>query len=189
MPPRSVMSQSPFAPLQQASRAQPPATPIPQTPFRTGQSNYNFSLQASPASATTIPSALQASSNGLPTSAALSQQPPSASSASEVGLDPSDFPALGTAAAQNASANATGNGASYAQAGTTAPTPGPIQQRDFTLDDFPALGGAEGHAHPPGLGVNGFSNGGGQATPGMLNLAARGLGLPDTEKSRVRVQL
>ncbi|KAF9265222.1 hypothetical protein L218DRAFT_860846 [Marasmius fiardii PR-910] len=135
------------------------------------------------------------------------------SSTSEIALDPNDFPALGSTStnANNASGNNTGSGGSsvttsYAsQAGTGVGMGGGAavsgagggngsQPRDFTPDDFPALGGQQtqsqsqtqnqdgGHSHPPGL--NGFQhsehphrqnllgtlNGGGLATPGMLNL-------------------
>lgn len=113
------------------------------------------------------------------------------SSAAEVGLDPNDFPALGsTTANANPSSSNTGSAAgattSYAsQAGTgvllgssggSGSTIGnPVaagQTRDFTPDDFPALGGQsqssqqnrdslhnqllnqEPLSHPPGL--NGF---------------------------------
>ncbi|KAF8895222.1 hypothetical protein BD779DRAFT_709855 [Infundibulicybe gibba] len=147
-----------------------------------------------------------------------------ASSASEVGLDPNDFPALGSTPANNNTGGSSNGGSagasvttSYAsQAGTGVPsggasaggsgagtigggvgTGGTQQTRDFTPDDFPALGGQSGqnssqnqngsqesHSHPPGL--NGFQHtenvqhrqslvgilGGGlqQGTPGMLNL-------------------
>ena len=111
---------------------------------------------------------------------------PSVASTSDVGLDPNDFPALGSAPANvnsSNSNNASGAGAtSYAtQAGTgvllggtgggsigTSTTVG--QTRDFSPDDFPALGGQtqttqqtrdpSNHSstpdlsHPPGL--NGF---------------------------------
>ena len=111
---------------------------------------------------------------------------PSVASTSDVGLDPNDFPALGSAPANvNSSSSNSGSGAgttSYAtQAGTgvllggtggsttgTSATGG--QTRDFTPDDFPALGGQSqttqqtrdpsNHSstpdlsHPPGL--NGF---------------------------------
>ncbi|CAA7261530.1 unnamed protein product [Cyclocybe aegerita] len=116
---------------------------------------------------------------------------PSVSTTSEVGLDPNDFPALGSAPTNSNSAsnsNGTGTGAatSYAsQAGTgvmLGGTGGPgggiansgttTQTRDFTPDDFPALGGQsqstqqsrevlqnqsstqDNLSHPPGL--NGF---------------------------------
>lgn len=150
---------------------------------------------------------------------------PSVSSASDVGLDPNDFPALGSTPANNSSTSS--NGAtvggsvttSYAsQAGTGVPLGGVGSAgtgagtigggvggglnptRDFTPDDFPALGGqsqAQGQipqnqnssqdnqSHPPGL--NGFQHtdhiqqsrqnllgalGGSvqSSTPGMLNL-------------------
>lgn len=147
--------------------------------------------------------------------------PPSVSSTSEVGLDPNDFPALGSTPTNNATSS-TNNGTvpgpttSYAsQAGTgvllggtgVGPSAGTIgggsgsvtQARDFTPDDFPALGGQsqtsqsqnslqsqlssqENPSHPPGL--NGFQSSdqhrqnplstlGGTlqpGTPGLLNL-------------------
>ncbi|KAF9483404.1 hypothetical protein BDN70DRAFT_873916 [Pholiota conissans] len=136
---------------------------------------------------------------------------PAISSASEVGLDPNDFPALGsTPANANPSSSNNGSGAgattSYAsQAGTGVLLGGSgssgnaigssataAQTRDFTPDDFPALGGQsqpsqqtrdnlqaqESLSHPPGL--NGFQTSdpqhlrqtllGSQGTPGMLNL-------------------
>lgn len=149
---------------------------------------------------------------------------PSVSSASE-GFDPNDFPALGSTPANNTSSSSNGGNAagsvatSYAsQAGTGVPlggaggsvsgagtigggTGGSVnanQTRDFTPDDFPALGGQsqaslqptatqENHSHPPGL--NGFQHTDHsqqqqhrqnllgaltgvmpQGTPGMLNL-------------------
>ena len=151
---------------------------------------------------------------------------PSTSSASEVGLDPNDFPALGSTPANNNNSTNGNNGnsggsatTSYAsQAGTGVPLGGAggtvagaggisgavgaagnaSQSRDFTPDDFPALGGQtqnqssashppqnqDNHPHPPGL--NGFQHtdhsqqhrqnllgalgGVPQGTPGMLNL-------------------
>jgi CCR4-NOT transcription complex subunit 2 len=122
-----------------------------------------------------------------------------------VGLDPNDFPALGSAPANNNNNSSSTNGnagngvtTSYAsQAGTGVPLGGAggtsagvvgsgvggagsgnlNQLRDFTPDDFPALGGQshtqgqtqnppshptqqnpnqENHPHPPGL--NGFQH-------------------------------
>ena len=104
---------------------------------------------------------------------------------SEVGLDPNDFPALGSTPATSASVpsntnsasngGGTGTATSYAsQAGTGVPLGsgngqggGSSQPRDFTPDDFPALGGASQQqpqlpqqqsaqtpgqeSHPPGL--------------------------------------
>ena len=112
---------------------------------------------------------------------------PSISSSNEVALDPNDFPVLGSTPNNTSSSNGTGNattpgGGSYAsQAGTGVSLAGSSaggigggsanQPRDFTPDDFPALGG-QSHAtqnpsanqtqnasqdsisHPPGL--NGF---------------------------------
>jgi CCR4-NOT transcription complex subunit 2 len=149
---------------------------------------------------------------------------PSPSNANEVGLDPNDFPALGSTPSNSATAtNGTAaNATSYAsQAGTGVQlggnaTNGTSQQRDFTPDDFPALGGAssqaqnsqnpsnqEGQSHPPGL--NGFQHAdhrtllgalGGSIQPGtsgILNLGqSRNVhpgfqqGQADSEKQRVR---
>lgn len=91
----------------------------------------------------------------------------SASPAGDLGLDPNDFPALGSAPSANASAtpgSATSNqNASYASQaaplgqavnGTTGTPVVGSQQRDFTPDDFPALGGhpqnAQQHQQPSG---------------------------------------
>ncbi|KAI0629976.1 hypothetical protein C8Q77DRAFT_1220129 [Trametes polyzona] len=132
---------------------------------------------------------------------------PSVSSQSEVGLDPNDFPALGATPANNSSAASSANTTSYAtQAGTGAGGSGAQagngaggnQPRDFTAEDFPALGGQNQstqqqtqqaqqtpvEGHPPGL--NGFQNADqqhrqslvgslanatpGQQQPGLLNL-------------------
>lgn len=138
---------------------------------------------------------------------------PSASSAAgEVGLDPNDFPALGSSAPTSTSNNGNGGaGASYAsQAGTgaNATVAGGVgtgggaaaangnQPRDFTPDDFPALGGQsqtssqnqdpQNHPHtqPPGLNGNGFDHSTHRqnllgsiqqpsGTPGMLNIGAQ----------------
>ncbi|KAF5360456.1 hypothetical protein D9756_004952 [Leucocoprinus leucothites] len=112
-----------------------------------------------------------------------------------VSLDPNDFPALGSTPPSNPTGSgnngAAGNGTSYAsQAGTGVQLGGSggvgslgsggigggaanaNQPRDFTPDDFPALGGQsqsqnqnssqnqnpgqENHSHPPGL--NGFQH-------------------------------
>ncbi|KAG6845617.1 hypothetical protein H0H87_006670 [Tephrocybe sp. NHM501043] len=111
----------------------------------------------------------------------------SVSSTSDVGLDPNDFPALGSTTANNSSngsngATVSGSATSYAsQAGTGVPMGGSgagtigggssTQTRDFTPDDFPALGGQsqtpgpngqaqnssqDSQSHPPGL--NGFQH-------------------------------
>ncbi|KAI0258819.1 hypothetical protein BC834DRAFT_909402 [Gloeopeniophorella convolvens] len=137
---------------------------------------------------------------------------PSVSSTSELGLDPNDFPALGATPSATASASNATPATSYAsQAGTGVPpsgsagTPaaGSALPRDFTADDFPALGGgptssqqqqsqqqgpptsASHDGHPPGL--NGLPGGAGQPNqPGLLNLGPRVLqGLQvDNEKQR-----
>jgi CCR4-NOT transcription complex subunit 2 len=144
----------------------------------------------------------QQQANGASNSLLPHLQPPSitgtthsASSASEVGLDPKDFPALGSAPPGNSNSSngggpsssvttsyasqagtALGVGAGGAGAsgagGSTGAVPA-TQPRDFTPDDFPALGGQsqtqnssthhppqnqnqDGHLHPPGL--NGFQH-------------------------------
>ncbi|KAF8964330.1 hypothetical protein BDZ97DRAFT_1660429 [Flammula alnicola] len=140
----------------------------------------------------------QPQTNGAPSSMSSMLTPasslgatPAVPSASEVGLDPNDFPALGsTPANPNPSSSNNGSGTpvttSYAsQAGTGVLLGGSggsgsavgssttvTQARDFTPDDFPALGGQaqtsqqardslqsqlsvqENLSHPPGL--NGF---------------------------------
>ncbi|OSX57226.1 hypothetical protein POSPLADRAFT_1174699 [Postia placenta MAD-698-R-SB12] len=158
--------------------------------------------------------------------------PPSVSSASEVGLDPNDFPALGSTPAANSNPASSNNTTSYAsQAGTgvqmgagtnggqAASGVGGNQPRDFTPDDFPALGGQTSHqqqpsqsnadSHPPGL--NGFQQHGdqqhrqsllgsltggqtpSQQQPGLLNLGQARNVHPgfqvDAEKQRVRILL
>lgn len=149
-------------------------------------------------------------SAGLPPHLTQSSATPSlaatpSASASEVGLDPNDFPALGSAPSNTASNGNSGVAVSYAsQAGTGVPpgTGGAVggaagagngtQTRDFTPDDFPALGGqtqgssqSTDHSHPPGL--NGFQQTEQSAqhrqnllgsiqqptTPGMLNIGAQ----------------
>ncbi|KAJ3481704.1 hypothetical protein NLI96_g7480 [Meripilus lineatus] len=83
---------------------------------------------------------------------------PSASSTSEVGLDPNDFPALGSNPANTLNTPSTTNATSYAtQAGTgvvgagngAQSGSGANQQREFTVDDFPALGVAPSQPQPP----------------------------------------
>jgi CCR4-NOT transcription complex subunit 2 len=131
---------------------------------------------------------------------------PSVSSASEVGLDHNDFPALGSTPTSLNTPSTTTNATSYAsQAGTGTGVVGNgaqsgAGQRDFTADDFPALGGAgpgtqqqpsqaaqnAADGHPPGL--NGFRqnndvshpqsllgalSAGGQLQPGVLNLSGQ----------------
>lgn len=169
-----------------------------------GQSNFAFGGTLGQPALQQQPSQQQ-QTNGTSGSIShhLSQTPnlaaASVSSASDVGLDPNDFPALGSTSTSNNATSSTnnnnigGNGTtSYAsQAGTgigvggTAGTGssavagagagGTSQPREFTPDDFPALGGQpqppsqnqtsshqapihnqaqENHSHPPGL--NGF---------------------------------
>ncbi|KAJ3732378.1 NOT2 family protein [Lentinula guzmanii] len=175
-----------------------------------GQSNFGFggslALQQSQPNGT---------SNSIPPH--LSQTPnlgnsvPSVSSTSELGLDPNDFPALGSTSTNNNNGNGNNNGTvttSYAsQAGTGMGGSTPAisgtggattnQTRDFTPDDFPALGGQSqpqnnqesSLPHPPGL--NGFDQplrqnllGTLQGTPGMLNLGPQGRNAFDTDKQQ-----
>ncbi|KIK69926.1 hypothetical protein GYMLUDRAFT_34328 [Collybiopsis luxurians FD-317 M1] len=190
---------------QQPSQAivPPPTFMQQQQQQQRGQNNFGFggslgqhqSVQQSQPNGT---------SNSLPPH--ISQTPnlgnnaPSVSSTSELGLDPNDFPALGSTSTNNGNGNGNNHGSigssvttSYAsQAGTgmtgsttaIGGTGGSSNQtRDFTPDDFPALGGQSQSqnnqenslSHPPGL--NGFDQqhrqnllGALQGTPGMLSL-------------------
>lgn len=203
-----------------------------------GQSSFGFpgGLQSTQQQSTPHPQQTNGGSNSLPPH--IAQTPslgnaPSVSSASDVGLDPNDFPALGSTTANNSNSTTTVGGSattSYAsQAGTGVPLgsagggtgSGTIGggaaggTRDFTPDDFPALGGQthapsssqDNQPHPPGL--NGFQHtdntqqqrqtllgalGGLQTTPGMLNLGqSRNVhpgfqqGQTETEKHQQRV--
>jgi CCR4-NOT transcription complex subunit 2 len=136
--------------------------------------------------------------------------PPSTTPSSELGLEPNDFPALGSGTSSGAAAAAGGASAaaSYAsQAGVAAQAQGGgagQQQRDFTPDDFPALGGQQQQQQAPGAppGLNGFGGAGASAdglaslprqqTPGLLNLgpvrsaSAQAQASLDAEKQRVR---
>lgn len=183
----------------QTQQPQPQSlVPQQQTPFiqPRGQSSFAFGggLGQHQPTSTIQQQQTNGTSNSMPPH--LSQTPslgaPSVSSASEVGLDPNDFPALGSTSANNNNSSSNNNGAnvatSYAsQAGTGiavgsggAGGSGAIggtgagatsQPRDFTADDFPALGGQsqqqgqaqssqnqtqDNHSHPPGL--NGFQH-------------------------------
>ncbi|KAJ3829331.1 NOT2 family protein [Lentinula raphanica] len=183
-----------------------------------GQNNFGFggsltqqSVQQSQPNGT---------SNSLPPH--LSQTPnignsaPSVSSTSELGLDPNDFPALGSTSTSNNNGNGNNNGnvtTSYAiQAGTAMGGSTPAisgsggttanQTRDFTPDDFPALGGQSqpqsnqesSLPHPPGL--NGFDQqhrqnllGALQGTPGMLNLGPQARNAFDADKQQQQRKL
>jgi CCR4-NOT transcription complex subunit 2 len=175
--------------LGQVQAHQPSSTP--QQHSSSTQPSSQLQQQANGTSSSVPPHLLQSS-----TASSLTPAAPSVSSANEA-LDLNDFPALGSTplSVSTPTANA-GNGAtSYAsQAGTSVPlggaagasstgstvagtgTTGSINQpRDFTPDDFPALGGQthpptqsqtqntpssqsqETHSHPPGL--NGFQHG------------------------------
>ncbi|KAL0570568.1 transcriptional regulator [Marasmius crinis-equi] len=192
--------------------------PTPTFIQQRGQNNFGFGgMGQQHQSANALQQQQQQQVNGTSSSLPphLTQTPnlanaQSASSASEVGLDPNDFPALGSTStnANNSSGNNNGSGGSsvttsYAsQAGTGVGMGGGAaiggtgngnsnQPRDFTADDFPALGGqtqSQGqgqsqdatHSHPPGL--NGFQHSehshrqnllgtlSGMTTPGLLNL-------------------
>lgn len=150
---------------------------------------------------------------------------PSVSSTSELGLDPNDFPALGATPSATTSTSNPTSATSYAsQAGTGLPpssssgtaSGGSALPRDFTADDFPALGGGPAPSqqqqqqssqqqqqtsqqqqqpqppshdnHPPGLsGLSGNPQHQ-QQQPGLLNLGPRALQSlqSETEKQRVR---
>ncbi|KAF8267634.1 hypothetical protein EI94DRAFT_1289866 [Lactarius quietus] len=130
----------------------------------------------------------------------------SVSSTSELGLDPNDFPALGATPSTATSTSNPTPATSYAsQAGTGVPpsgstgtaSGGSAQPRDFTADDFPALGGGPTPAqqqqqqqaqptshdsHPPGLGGLGNQ----QQQPGLLNLGPRALQSLQSESEKQR---
>ncbi|CDO72192.1 hypothetical protein BN946_scf184970.g44 [Trametes cinnabarina] len=183
---------------QQQQQAQSPAVQL-SSQATLSHAAHQQQTQGSGAGSTLPPHLAQNAAPSLGTA-------PSVSSQSEVGLDPNDFPALGATPANNSSAASSGNTTSYAsQAGTGAGGSGAQagngvaanQPRDFTAEDFPALGGQSqttqqqaqqtpADGHPPGL--NGFQHadqqhrqsllgsltGGGQGQqqqqPGLLNL-------------------
>ena len=132
----------------------------------------------------------------------------SVSSTSELGLDPNDFPALGATPSTATSTSNPTPATSYAsQAGTGVPpsgstgttSGGSALPRDFTADDFPALGGGPTPAqqqqqqtqptshdsHPPGLGGLGNNQ---QQQPGLLNLGPRALQSLQSESEKQRVR-
>ncbi|KAI0354802.1 hypothetical protein OH77DRAFT_1504491 [Trametes cingulata] len=153
----------------QQQQSQTPAQLSSQTTL--SHAAHQQQTQASGASSTLPPHIAQNAAPSLGTA-------PSVSSQSEVGLDPNDFPALGATPANNSSGASSGNTTSYAtQAGTGAGGgaqagngAGGNQPRDFTAEDFPALGGqsqatqqqsqqaqqTSTDGHPPGL--NGFQH-------------------------------
>ncbi|KAI0793032.1 hypothetical protein BC629DRAFT_340416 [Irpex lacteus] len=169
---------------------------------QTALSHATHQQQPPPPSATTPSLPPHLSQNAAPSLTTA----PSVSSASEAGLDHSEFPALGstptslnTPSTTNATSYASqaGTGAGVGVVGNGAQT---AAQRDFTPDDFPALGGSgpgsqqqssqanqsAADGHPPGL--NGFRqnndpahqqtllgalSGGGQQQPGLLNLSGQ----------------
>ena len=146
----------------------PQPTPGAFNQARSSPSSYAFGGglgQHPPSSVLGLPSQQQQPNGTQSAMSSLLVQPsslgvaPPASSNSDVGLDPNDFPALGSATT-NPNANNTSNGpgagtTSYAsQAGTgvllgggAGSSGGSVgsstvhQTRDFTPDDFPALGG------------------------------------------------
>ncbi|KAI5896245.1 uncharacterized protein SCHCODRAFT_02614346 [Schizophyllum commune H4-8] len=122
------------------------------------------------------------------------------SASNDNGLDLNDFPALGATTGGGGGGAGSGAGgastASYATqaggVGQTAGTPGTTQTRDFTPDDFPALGGtthnpqesqqqnqSQGQDHPPGL--NGYQQepvGPRQSLNSLGNSAQQGGSIP-----------
>ena len=129
---------------QQQQQSQPPSQHNPQTPL----SHTPLQPQQPPsqqAVTTPAPTSLPPHLSSL---SALTSAP-SASSTSEVGLDPNDFPALGSIPSNSLNTPSTNHATSYAtQAGTGVATSANgaqsatavNQQREFTVDDFPALG-------------------------------------------------
>jgi CCR4-NOT transcription complex subunit 2 len=191
-------SNFPFGGIGQQTPSQQQQQHQPTTPLQQHSNAPQQSQQSNGASTVLLPHLTQSTTTPSLTG--------TTSSTSEVGLDPNDFPALGSSAPTNAPNNGSaGATASYAsQAGTAVP-PGTgttgggagatggagngNQARDFTPDDFPALGGQaqtstqnQDHSHPPGL--NGFQHTDQQhrqnllgsiqpGTPGMLNIGAQ----------------
>jgi CCR4-NOT transcription complex subunit 2 len=108
----------------------------------------------------------------------------------ESGLDPNDFPALGTAPAVSSTGTPATSYASQATTGSGAQNG--AQQRDFTADDFPALGGQSTQQGQQEQHVNGFGDSPHpqtttqqpSQTPGLLNIgrAQLGAGINDSEK-------
>ncbi|KAL4249812.1 CNOT2/3/5 family protein [Abortiporus biennis] len=191
-----------------------PPTPLPHTPLQ-----QQPPTQPSTTANSTLPPHIQQSAlSSLGTA-------PSGSSASDFGVDPNDFPALGSTPTNALNTPSTTNATSYAsQAGTGVGGSGSSaqggngaasQQRDFTVDDFPALGGQQQPSqtqgqtqqtsapdgHPPGL--NGFqqhndqhrqtllgSLSSGQQQPGLLNLTqARGGFQSEADKRNYTLKL
>ncbi|KAG6852462.1 hypothetical protein C0991_011764 [Blastosporella zonata] len=192
MPPRTVNA-LPGSNFVAGIQSRAPATmATPAFMQQRAQSSFAFGGSLSQHQSTTN---LQQQSSSHQTNGASASLPPhltqttnianAQSSTSDVGLDPNDFPALGSTPASNTSNGNSGTTVggpttSYAsQAGTGVPLgasgAGTIgggsstQTRDFTPDDFPALGGqsqapgpngqaqnstTESQSHPPGL--NGF---------------------------------
>ncbi|KAH8086001.1 hypothetical protein BXZ70DRAFT_956790 [Cristinia sonorae] len=207
-----------FGPGLQQQQQQPHTsqTPLPHTPLPPQGQQTQQQQQTNNATPSLPPHLAQNNLSSLATA-------PSTSSASEVGLDPNDFPALGSIPTSNLNTPSAANTTSYAtQAGTAvggASNTGHVgngaanQQRDFTPDDFPALGGQTPASqqppptdgHPPGL--NGFQSSndqqhrqtllgslaGGQQQPGLLNLGRAGGSLAgfqsDAEKRNYAMKL
>lgn len=203
-------SQQSQQPQPHSSQASLPHTPLPPQGQQTQQQPQQ---QTTNANSSLPPHLAQNPLSSLATA-------PSTSSASEVALDPNDFPALGSLPANSLNTPSATNAASYAtQAGTAvgggssavqAGNGTSNQQRDFTADDFPALGGQtpasqqppNTDSHPPGL--NGFQQAndqqhrqsllgsltGGQQQPGLLNLGRAGgslAGFQSEADKRVRL--
>ncbi|KAF9068589.1 hypothetical protein BDP27DRAFT_1392687 [Rhodocollybia butyracea] len=181
---------------------QPSSQIVPPPAFlqqQRGQNNFGFG------------GSLNGTSNSLPPH--MPNTAPSVSSTSELGLDPNDFPALGSTSTNNNNGNGNNNGSvgssvttSYASQAGTGPTQTigatggtSAQTRDFTPDDFPALGGSQNTqenslSHPPGL--NGFDPqhrqsllGSLQGTPGMLNLGPQARTGFETDKQQQQRKL
>ena len=203
-------------PQQQQQQQSQPQQSHPQLPLPPHQQQQQPPTSAHPSLShlqSATPSLGGAGGNGSGGGTALS-----VSSTSELGLDPNDFPALGATPSTATSTNNPTPATSYAsQAGTGVPpsgstgttSGGSALPRDFTADDFPALGGGPTPAqqqqhqpsqgqqqtqptshdgHPPGLG--GLGNQQQQQQPGLLNLGPRALQSlqSESEKQRVRDQ-
>lgn len=178
MAPRSVMPGYPTVPNHRAQSIVPQPSPNYLQQQRGQTYPFGGALVSQQQQQQNAPLGANNSAHSQPNTTPNLGTAQSVSSASEVGLDPNDFPALGSTPSSNTASNNTNSSAtttSYASQASTAVQPGVVgqssvtatQTRDFTADDFPALGGNNAqpqqpqsqqpqHEHPPGL--NGFSD-------------------------------
>ncbi len=206
-------------PQQQQQQSQPQQS-HPQLPLPPHQQ------QQLPTSAHPSLSHLQSATQGLGGTPSGVGTALSVSSTSELSLDPNDFPALGATPSTATSTSNPTPATSYAsQAGTGIPPSGSTGAtsgnsalpRDFTADDFPALGGGptpaqqqqqqsqqhqhqQSQQHQPPQGQQqaqptshdshppGLGGLGSQQQPGLLNLGPRALQSLQSETEKQRVR-